>query len=387
MTQGAHCERTGILQLHPTTRCNLACAHCYSHSSPNQRNAVPADLLCRLIEDAAGLGFGIVSLSGGEPLIYDGLTEVIATAVALGLRINLVSNGILICSPRYERHAHRFSVVALSLDGLANRHNEIRGSAKSFAQVRTAAAVLRGQGQPFGIIHTLCSESIDEVEEIAELASSWGASLLQLHPLELAGRNVESPKMTPLSAEERLDAFLLSEILAERFPNMRIQLDMVHREIARRLSSAIHGAPLREPMVPRELVLEEAGRVVPLTYGIDPLWTVTDIRRRSLAASWNDYLRAPWVGLRRRLRNACIAVARGRHGEVVAWHSIVRQYSERVTTAIPLNRPLERDGLRSDPPEVIRDKNDLMKPFMDRLPELQQSYKRQGMYYIRNVSK
>ncbi len=45
------------------------------------------------------------------------------------------------------------------------------------------------------------------------------------------------------------------------------------------------------------------------------------------------------------------------------------------------------DGLKSDPPEVIRDKNDLMKPFMDRLPELQQSYKRQGMYYIRNVSK
>ena len=341
MSQGAHCARTGILQLHPTTRCNLSCVHCYSHSSPNQRHALPPDLVCRLIEDATSLGFGVISLSGGEPLIYDGLDEVVATATASGAHINLVSNGILIRSPRYERHAGRFSVVALSLDGLADRHNLIRGSTKSFEQVRAAAAVLRGQGQPFGIIHTLCSESIDEVEEVAEFASGWGASLLQLHPLELAGRKVEGPKMTPLSAEERLDAFLLSEILTERFPNMRIQLDMVHREIAHRWPNAIHGAPLKEQMVPRELVLEESGRVVPLTYGLHPNWAVTDIRRRSLAASWTGYLQAHWIGLRRHLRSACIAVARGRHGEVVAWHSIVRQYSERVTAQPATRWPLK----------------------------------------------
>ncbi len=337
MSQRAQCEGGGILQIHATRQCNLSCAHCYSLSSPSERDALSPELVCRLIEDAAQLGFNVVSLSGGEPLIYAGLDEVIATAAACGSRVNLVSNGILISSPRYERHAGRFSVVALSLDGLPERHNAIRGSAKSFEQVKAAAAILREQRQPFGIIHTLCSESMDEVEEVAALASDWGASLLQLHPLEIAPGRPNPPQMTPLSADERLDAFLLTEILSERFPGMRLQLDLVHREIARQLPQAIHGAPLREPMAPRELVLEETGRVVPLTYGLDRAWTVTDLRRRSLASAWPDYLQLPWPDLRRRLRAACIAVARGQHGEVVAWHSTVRQYSERTQREEPVH--------------------------------------------------
>jgi hypothetical protein len=89
-------------------------------------------------------------------------------------------------------------------------------------------------------------------------------------------------------------------------------------------------------MAPRELVLEETGRVVPLTYGLDHAWTVTDLRRRALASAWPDYLRSAWPDLRRRLRAACLAVARGRHGEVVAWHGTVRQYAERPPREEPI---------------------------------------------------
>ena len=325
--QGAHCESSGILQIHATTRCNLACAHCYSSSSPGATATLPADAVCRLIEDAAQLGFRIVSLSGGEPLIYEGLDEIIATAVRCGARINLVSNGILIRSARYERHAGKFSVVALSLDGLAERHNTIRGSGKSFEQVKAASAALRAQGQAFGIIHTLCSESMDEIEEIAALASDWGASLLQLHPLEPARRDLAGMRMTPLSADERLDAFLLAELIAASFPTMRVQLDLVHREIARQVPEAIHGAPLREDLTPRELVLQEDGQVVPLSYGLADRYSVVNITRATLAASWDAYVESRWSLLRQQLRRACVAVARGRHGEVVAWHELVRQYA------------------------------------------------------------
>ncbi|HUL65021.1 MAG TPA: hypothetical protein VLW55_10435, partial [Burkholderiaceae bacterium] len=226
--------------------------------------------------------------------------------------------------------AGMFSVVALSLDGLRERHNAIRGSSKSFEQVRAAAAVLRACSQRFGIIHTLCSESLDEVEEIAELASEWGASLLQLHPLEPTATNLSRFRMVPLSAEERLDAYLLATIVADRFPHMYIQLDLVHREIARRLPHAIHGAPLKEPMAPRELVLEETGQLVPLTYGLGRAFAVTDVHGIPLADAWASYLESRWGTLRGALRRACVAVARGVHGEVVAWHEIVRQYAGRV---------------------------------------------------------
>lgn len=39
------------------------------------------------------------------------------------------------------------------------------------------------------------------------------------------------------------------------------------------------------------------------------------------------------------------------------------------------------EGLKSDPPDIIRDKNDLLRPFLDRIPELRQLYHRDGIYY------
>lgn len=321
-------ECVGILQVHPTRLCNLACAHCYSSSSPSARATLHPDLIGGAIQDAAVLGFKVVSLSGGEPLVYDGLEEVIAAARHVGSRVNLVSNGILIRSRRYERLAGSFAIVALSLDGLSERHNATRGSATSFESVRAAAEELRRSNQPFGIIHTLCSESMRELEALTNLVSDWGASLLQLHPFERAGRGAFVAGMTELSEEERLDALLLAAVLEGDFPQLRIQLDLVHRDVARRMPAAIHGAPLREPLKPRELVLQDDGRVVPLTYGIDSAWTVADLSRERLSMGWASFIETRWPDLRRCLRRACGAIARGRHGEVVAWHAVMRAYAE-----------------------------------------------------------
>lgn len=317
--------RAGILQVHPTRLCNLECAHCYSSSSPTLRDGLPADLLVRAIEDAVGLGFRTVSFSGGEPLVYDALPDVVEAARRLGCTVNLVSNGILIGSQRFERVAGGLTVVALSLDGLPPRHNAIRRSEKSFGQVERAAARLRERGQRFGLIHTLTSESLDEIEALAALAVEWGASLLQLHPFEPSGRGVGAPGMTPLSADERLVAYLLAAALEEFHPGLRVQLDLVHRDVARHAPAAIHGAPLAEASTPLELVVQADGRVVPLTYGIDDRWAVADLARERLADAWPRFLAGPWPELRRHLRGAAIGVARGKWGEVAAWHSAIRE--------------------------------------------------------------
>lgn len=43
-------------------------------------------------------------------------------------------------------------------------------------------------------------------------------------------------------------------------------------------------------------------------------------------------------------------------------------------------------GLINDPPDIIRDKNDLLRPFLERVPDLRQQYVRQDIYYIRKKS-
>jgi hypothetical protein len=41
------------------------------------------------------------------------------------------------------------------------------------------------------------------------------------------------------------------------------------------------------------------------------------------------------------------------------------------------------NGLNADPPDVIRDKNDQLKPFFERIPKLKNMYSRDGIYYVK----
>ena len=61
------------IQLHPSLRCNLRCAHCYSSSSPEATPALAIDSMATLLAEAAEEDFNAISVSGGEPLIYPAL--------------------------------------------------------------------------------------------------------------------------------------------------------------------------------------------------------------------------------------------------------------------------------------------------------------------------
>src|SRR5687767_1873519 len=59
----------------PIRRCNLACTYCNEyddHSGP-----VPTADLLRRVDLLGALGTGIVTLSGGEPLLHPDLDEII----------------------------------------------------------------------------------------------------------------------------------------------------------------------------------------------------------------------------------------------------------------------------------------------------------------------
>src|SRR5690242_9462370 len=106
-----------ILQLHPTRRCNLRCLHCYSESGPYVAATTSLDVLRRVVSDAAALGYEVVSISGGEPLLYRELPALLAHAKGLGLRTTVTSNGMLLSERRLAELADVVDVLALSLDG------------------------------------------------------------------------------------------------------------------------------------------------------------------------------------------------------------------------------------------------------------------------------
>ena len=60
-----------------TNRCPKGCSFCYNHSGPVGDTAWQVEELVDFVSDCAAHGVKAVSLGGGEPLIYDGLFELL----------------------------------------------------------------------------------------------------------------------------------------------------------------------------------------------------------------------------------------------------------------------------------------------------------------------
>jgi MoaA/NifB/PqqE/SkfB family radical SAM enzyme len=93
--------RPVVAHLIPIRRCNLSCAYCNEyddHSRP-----VPTPDVLRRVDRLAALGTGIVTLSGGEPLLHPDLDEIIRRIRVQGLIATLITNGSLLSRERIGR--------------------------------------------------------------------------------------------------------------------------------------------------------------------------------------------------------------------------------------------------------------------------------------------
>jgi len=84
----------------PIRRCNLSCAYCNEYDKVS--NPVPTAEMLRRIDLLAGLGTGIITFSGGEPLLHPDLDEMIRAIRAHGSIATLITNGYLLTPERIQ---------------------------------------------------------------------------------------------------------------------------------------------------------------------------------------------------------------------------------------------------------------------------------------------
>jgi MoaA/NifB/PqqE/SkfB family radical SAM enzyme len=85
----------------PIRRCNLSCAYCNEY---DDRSApVPTADVLRRIDRLAALGTGVVTLSGGEPLLHPDLDLIVRHIRQRGAIATLITNGYLLTRDRILR--------------------------------------------------------------------------------------------------------------------------------------------------------------------------------------------------------------------------------------------------------------------------------------------
>ena len=97
-SKGTHSGR--VVQVYPTLRCNLSCAHCYSASGPEAGSELEPKVLIERLAHLRREGYDLVSFSGGEPFLYWGFDHVAAEARRMGFRVHATSNGMLLSRRR-----------------------------------------------------------------------------------------------------------------------------------------------------------------------------------------------------------------------------------------------------------------------------------------------
>jgi MoaA/NifB/PqqE/SkfB family radical SAM enzyme len=254
----------------------MRCQHCYSTSGPDRKDGLDVGTLARGLELLAAEGYNGLAVSGGDPLVYAELYELLRAGRSLGWTTTFTTNALLLDAKRIDQLAPVTSLFAISIDGAQQRHDSLRAMRGAFRRMAGRLALLRERGLPFALLFTLTGENKGDLAEVLRVAVESGARQLKVNPLEKTGR-ARDYAITPPTEQELADAFVALAVLKRELgSSIQIQFDALDRLLARKDPAVVFAAPggadpVRdgEPLAAliAPLVVQEDGIVVPLTYG------------------------------------------------------------------------------------------------------------------------
>jgi radical SAM protein with 4Fe4S-binding SPASM domain len=148
--------------------CNLECAHCYCSSSPRAPVGQSTAFVLEIVRQAAAMGVIYFDITGGEPLVRDDITEIIAAIRAHGMVPGLFTNGTLVTADRAAALQRAgLSAAQISLDARTPAlHDELRGKAGAFDRAVRGVRRFQQAGVPVRINVCLNRRNAHETGEI-----------------------------------------------------------------------------------------------------------------------------------------------------------------------------------------------------------------------------
>jgi cyclic pyranopterin phosphate synthase len=180
------------LRISVTDRCNFRCVYCRSADPENYRDhdeILSWPELDRLARIFLGLGIRKIRVTGGEPLVRQGVEEYIARLHALGVEdLSMTTNGHLLAE-RCERLIQAgLRRINISLDSLDPAKFERITRTKSFNTVMNSIATAQSSRLAPAKVNAVLVRGLndDEVESFAEFARLRGVIMrfIEFMPLD-----------------------------------------------------------------------------------------------------------------------------------------------------------------------------------------------------------
>ena len=201
-------RRENLKELHPlrqlfwecTLRCNLHCLHCGSDckniaTTPD----MPAEDFLKAVDqvlphvDPHKL---MVIISGGEPLVRKDLEEVGRELHRREMPWGMVSNGLLLTPERLQSlMAAGLTAMTISLDGMEEDHNWMRGNPASFQCALRAISLLSHTRLAWDVVTCVNRRNVKYLPELRQLLIEVGVKHWRLFTIFPVGRAKEHPDL------------------------------------------------------------------------------------------------------------------------------------------------------------------------------------------------
>lgn len=209
------------ITLNVTEKCNLRCKMCYWWKKDLKGEELSEKDILGIIEDMKDWGVNRINLSGGESLLRKNIVfNVLSLCNEYGIETGLVTNGWLLDEKTADQLVMRgLARISISIDGIGNTHDNIRGIKGSYDKAIDAINNLNKSKERLNIkcvVHlntVVCNENLDELLNLIELAKSLNCIIWfqAFHCYDDNGKLVKDEKNSLWIPKDRLNK--LNEIL------------------------------------------------------------------------------------------------------------------------------------------------------------------------------
>lgn len=192
-----------------TLRCDLKCRHCGSDCKmqPESKD-MPKEVFLRVLDGIAKKTDPhrvFVVITGGEPLMRRDIEECGRAIYEKGFPWGIVTNALHLTPQRWVGLQRAgIHTMSISLDGLEEDHNWMRGNEKSFQAVSRALDMLVAKGDfVFDIVTCVNRRNYPKLDEIKEFLIAKGVKRWRVFTVFPMGRATLDPTMKLTSEEFR----------------------------------------------------------------------------------------------------------------------------------------------------------------------------------------
>lgn len=188
-----------------TYACNLNCKHCLVAARNKLNNELSLEEVKKIIDQLSEMKVFNVCFLGGEPLMREDLFEILEYTSNLNIGVSFSTNGSLI-NDHIINELEKINIfkVQVSLDGLQETHNKIRGVSSSFQTAINAIKKFTKSGIRVEVSTTVNKLNLHELNDLIQLSSLLGANSFKAIPFMPVGRGSKAKylSLTPKDMKE-----------------------------------------------------------------------------------------------------------------------------------------------------------------------------------------